>query len=81
MVLSVRIGYLRLSAALIHSTRVSVLVAAVRRCTGFHHVTTELVLVVKYSLPRLRRSPHYRADQRNQIADHRRPFADTLDNC
>ena len=81
MVFSVRIGYLHLSAALVHFTRVSVLVAAVHRCTGFRHVTTELVLVAKYSLPRLRRSPHYRANQRNLIADHRRPLADPLDNC
>ena len=57
------------------------LVAAVRRCTGFRHVTTELVLVAKYSLPRLHRSPHYRANQRNLIADHRRLLADPLDSC
>ena len=72
VVFSVRIGYLRLSAAFVHSIRVSVLVAAVRRCTSFRHVTTKLVLVVKYSLPRLHHSPHYRANQRNHIADHRR---------
>ena len=47
MVFSVRIGYLRLSAALVHFIRTPVLVAAVRRCTGFRHVTTELVLAAK----------------------------------
>ena len=81
MVFSVRIGYLRLAAALVLSIRVSALIAAVRRCTGFRHVTTELVLVVKYSLLHLRRSLHYRANQRNHITDHRRPLADTLDSC
>ena len=80
MIFSARIGYLRLAAALVLSIRVSVLIAAVRRCTGFRHVTTELVLVVKYSLSRPRRSSHYRANQRKPIADYRRPFADTLDN-
>ena len=48
MVFSARIGHLRLVAALVLSIRVSTLIAAVRRCTGFRHVTTELVLVVKY---------------------------------
>ena len=52
MVFSARIGHLRLVAALVLSIRVSTLIAAVRRCTGFRHVTTELVLVVKYSLSR-----------------------------
>ena len=69
MIFSARIGYLRLAAALVLSIRVSALIAAVRRCTGFRHVTTELVLVVKYSLPRPRRSSHYCANQRKPIAD------------
>ena len=80
MIFSARIGYLRLAAALVLSIRVSALIAAVRRCTGFRHVTTELVLVVKYPLSRPRRSSHYRANQRKPITDHRKPVADTLDN-
>ena len=80
MIFSARIGYLRLAAALVLSIRVSALIAAVRRCTSFRHVTTELVLVAKYLLSRSRRSSHYRANQRKPITDHRKPVADTLDN-